>query len=85
MQRFVARISRAFDSYILLTVIHDKFASVEIVTYLTHLADMRKSGILIQLDANGFSELKEIINRVEQRIEKLQSSKQMTGMALKKY
>ncbi len=47
--------------------------------------DMRKSGTLLQLDANGYSELKKIIDKIDTTIEKLESSNQMTGMALKLY
>ncbi len=47
--------------------------------------DMRKSGVLIQLDANRYSELKQIINRIDFTIEKLESSNQMTGLAISKY
>jgi len=47
--------------------------------------DMRKSGVLIQLDANGYSELKKIIEKIDSTIEKLESSKQMTGLAIKLY
>ena len=47
--------------------------------------DMRKSGTLIQLDANGYSQLKQIITKIDATIEKLESSNQMTGLALKLY
>jgi hypothetical protein len=47
--------------------------------------DMRKSGTLIQLDANRYSELKQIINKIDATIEKLESSNQMTGLSINKY
>lgn len=47
--------------------------------------DMRKSGTLMQLDANRYSELKRIINKIDNTIEKLESSNQMTGLALTIY
>lgn len=47
--------------------------------------DMRKSGTLLQLDANGHSELKKNISKIDSTIGKLESSNQMTGMALKIY
>ena len=53
--------------------------------YACDPTDMRKSGTLIQLDANGYSELKKIIGKIDTTIEKLESSNQMTGMALKLY
>ncbi len=53
--------------------------------YANDPTDMRKSGTLIQLDANGYSELKKIINKIDTTIEKLESSNQMTGLAIKLY
>lgn len=47
--------------------------------------DMRKSGTLIQLDANGYSELKKLIGKIDTTIEKLESSNQMTGLSINKY
>ena len=47
--------------------------------------DMRKSGTLIQLDANGYSELKKIIGKIDDTIGKLESSNQMTGLAISRY
>ena len=53
--------------------------------YANDPTDMRKSGTLIQLDANGYSELKKIIDKIDNTIEKLESSNQMTGLALSVY
>ncbi len=53
--------------------------------YARDPTDMRKSGTLIQLDANGYSELKKIIDKIDATIEKLESSNQMTGLAIKLY
>ena len=47
--------------------------------------DMRKSGILLQLDANAYTELKKIIHKIDATIEKLESSNQMTGLATNRY
>jgi len=47
--------------------------------------DMRKSGTLIQLDANGYSVLKNIIGKIDDTIEKLESSNQMKGLAISMY
>lgn len=42
--------------------------------------DMRKSGVLLQLDAKGYSEFKQIMERVELTISKMEGSSQMIGM-----
>lgn len=47
--------------------------------------DMRKSGTLIQLDAKGYSVLKNIISKIDDTIEKLESSNQMAGLAISLY
>ena len=51
--------------------------------YASDPSDMRKSGTLIQLDADGYSDLKQIINKVDSTIEKLEQTNQMNGLATK--
>jgi hypothetical protein len=47
--------------------------------------DLRKSGTLIYLDANGFSELKLMIEKIQNTIDRLENSNQMKGMEVNKY
>jgi hypothetical protein len=53
--------------------------------YCSDPTDMRKSGVFLRLDANGYSELKKLIEKVDQTIEKMQHSQQMEGLSMQKY
>lgn len=57
----------------------------QIQVYCYNPTNMRKSGVLVQLDTTRFAELKQVIERAEQTMEKLKSSNQMTGLTTQKY
>lgn len=45
-------------------------------------SDLRKSGILLNLDANGYSDLKKNIENIDLTIDKLQTSNQLTDLSV---
>ena len=63
-------------------VVHNSGAA-HLQIYASDPTDMRKSGVLLTLDETQYNELKSIITRTDQTIEKLQMSGQMKSMVVK--
>ncbi len=63
-------------------VVHNSGAA-HLQIYASDPTDMRKSGVLLMLDEAQYNELKTIIVRTDQTIEKLQAAGQMNSMIVK--
>jgi hypothetical protein len=53
----------------------------ELHIYAYDPTDLRKSGTFLRLDANGYVQLKKIMDKIDVTINKLEISNQMKGMS----